>query len=223
MRVMSVCFGCKEDDYPGTTKIEEWPSWTLPVLKWARGQGGAVGYAHSGWGLEPTEPVATLPNYVQPKYDGIGANEYIVTVANDAVDFYSAGDTPLPWELNMWYHTLNTGFRVRLSGETDFPCIFDDRVGLARTYAQLDGKLDFDRFVDAIKDGRSYVSEGRSHLVDFRVNNTQLGIGQSQLDLKGCAESSDQRPGCGLPAADPGRDWSHHCFSGRQSASVLGC
>jgi hypothetical protein len=175
----------KEDDYPGTTKIEEWPSWTLPVLKWAREQGGAVGYAHSGWGLQPTEPVATLPNYVQPKYDGIGANEYIVTVANDAVDFYSAGDTPLPWELNMWYHTLNTGFRVRLSGETDFPCIFDDRVGRARTYAQLDGKLDFDRFVDAIRDGRSYVSEGRSHVVDFRVNTTQLGIGQSQLDLKG--------------------------------------
>ena len=106
-------------------------------------------------------------------------------MANDAVDFYSGGDTPLPWELNMWYHTLNTGFRVRLSGETDFPCIFDDRVGLARTYAQLDGKLDFDRFVDAIKDGRSYVSEGRSHLIDFRVNSTPLGVGKSQLDLKG--------------------------------------
>lgn len=175
----------KEDDYPGTTKIGDWPSWTLPILEWARSQGGAVGYAHSGWGLEPTEPVAALPNYVQPKYDGIGANEYIVTVANNAVDFYSAGDTPLPWELNMWYHTLNTGFRVRLSGETDFPCIFDDRVGLARSYAQLDGKLDFDRFVDAIRDGRSYVSEGRSHLIDFRVNGAQLGTRQSQLDLTG--------------------------------------
>jgi hypothetical protein len=85
----------------------------------------------------------------------------------------------------MWYHTLNTGFRVRLSGETDFPCIFDDRVGLARSYAQLDGKLDFDRFVDAIRDGRSYVSEGRSHVIDFRVNGTPLGVGQSQLDLTG--------------------------------------
>ena len=66
----------QEDDYPGTTKIEEWPSWTLPVLKWARGQGGAVGYAHSGWGLEPTEPTAALPNYVQPKYDGIGIHRH---------------------------------------------------------------------------------------------------------------------------------------------------
>ncbi len=175
----------KEDDYPGTTKIEEWPSWTLPVLKWARGQGAAVGYAHSGWGLEPTEPASALPNYVMPKYDGIGANEYIVTAAHEAVDFFSAGDTPLPWELNMWYHTLNVGFRVRLSGETDFPCIFDDRVGLARSYVKLDGKLDFDRFVDRIRDGRSYVSEGRSHIIDFRVNGVELGTHESQVSLKG--------------------------------------
>ncbi len=46
----------KEDDYPGTTKIEEWPSWTLPVLTWAKSQGAITGYAHSGWGLEPTTP-----------------------------------------------------------------------------------------------------------------------------------------------------------------------
>ena len=30
----------KEDDYPGTSVIEDWPSWTLPVLKWAKSQGG---------------------------------------------------------------------------------------------------------------------------------------------------------------------------------------
>jgi hypothetical protein len=46
----------KEDDYPGTTKIEDWPSWTLPVLTWAKKQGAITGYAHSGWGLEPSEP-----------------------------------------------------------------------------------------------------------------------------------------------------------------------
>lgn len=45
----------KEDDYPGTSKIEEWPSWTLPVLTWAKSQGAAAGYAHSGWGLEPLD------------------------------------------------------------------------------------------------------------------------------------------------------------------------
>jgi len=175
----------KEDDYPGTTLIEEWPSWTLPVLQWAKAQGGVVGYAHSGWGLEPTEPTDELPNYVTPKMDGIGANEYIVTVTQDAVDFYSAGDTPAPWELNTWYHTLNSGFRTRLSGETDFPCIFDERVGLARSYVRMEGGLDYDGYVEAIREGRGYVSDGKSHFIDFSINGLELGMHDSELSLTG--------------------------------------
>jgi hypothetical protein len=173
----------KEDDYPGTTEIEQWPSWTLPVFKWAKSQDAATGYAHSGWGLEPTEPTTQLPNYVLPKMDGIGANEYIVTVTQNVVDFYSAGDTPAPWELNMWYHALNCGFTTRLSGETDFPCIFDERVGMARSYFKPEGKLSYDSYVSAIKKGRSYISEGNSHIIDFSVNGVEPGINQSRLNL----------------------------------------
>jgi hypothetical protein len=174
----------KEDDYPGTTKIEEWPSWTQPVLKWGQEQGGVVGYSHSGWGLEPEEPTEDLPNYVMPKMDGIGANEYIVTVANGACDFISAGDTPLNWELNIWYHTLNCGFRATISGETDFPCIYDERVGMARSYAHFDdGKLDFDQFCQKIKEGGNYVSDGKSHIVDFAVNGTKAGEDDSEVNL----------------------------------------
>jgi hypothetical protein len=175
----------KEDDFPGTSKVEEWPTWTLPILQWAKQQDAVVGYAHSGWGLEPMEPTDSLPNYVLPKFDGIGANEYIVTVTQDAVDFFSAGDTPAPWELNIWYHVLNSGFRTRLSGETDFPCIFDDRVGMARSYAKLDGPLNFDRYMDQIRAGRSYVSDGASHIVDFSANGLELGTQESQLNLPG--------------------------------------
>ena len=93
---MSAWLRLKEDDFPGTSKVEEWPTWTLPILQWAKRQDAVVGYAHSGWGLEPMEPTDSLPNYVLPKFDGIGANEYIVTVTQDAVDFFSAGDTPAP-------------------------------------------------------------------------------------------------------------------------------
>lgn len=173
-----------EDDYPGTTKIEEWPSWTLPVFEWAKSQNGVTGYAHSGWGLEPLTPTKELPNYVIPKMDNIGANEYIVTVTKNVVDFFSAGDTPLPWELNMWYHTLNCGFTTRLSGETDFPCIFDERVGMARSYFKPGAKLGYDAYVDAIKKGRSYISEGNSHIIDFTVNGVEPGVGDSRLNLK---------------------------------------
>jgi hypothetical protein len=173
----------KENDYPGTTKIEQWPSWTLPVLQWAKSQDAITGYAHSGWGLEPQEPTQELPNYIIPKMDGIGANEYVVTLTQHAVDFYSAGNTPANWELNMWYQTLNCGFTPRLSGETDFPCIFDERVGLARSYFKTEGELNYNNYVDAIRRGRSYVSDGYSHIIDFSVNGLALGTGDSRLSL----------------------------------------
>ena len=174
----------KEDDYPGTTKIEEWPSWTLPVLQWGKSQGGLVGYAHSGWGLEPVAATDKLPNYVMAKFDGIGANEYIVTGVHNACDFISAGDTPIHWELNIWYHTLNCGLRTRISGETDFPCIFDERVGMARSYAKLKGPLDFDKYQERVREGGSYVSDVRSHIIDFSVDKAQIGKTEPVLALK---------------------------------------
>ncbi len=174
----------KEDDYPGTTRIEEWPSWDLPVLKWGKAQGGVVGFSHSGWGLKT--PDLKLPSYEVPRFDGIGANEYIVDVVHDAVDFISSVDTPAPWELNIWYHTLNCGFRAKLSGETDFPCIYGERVGLGRVYVKLaDGQLDFDRWCEGLKEGRSYVCDGRSHLIDFQVNDQAVGEGTGELKLGG--------------------------------------
>lgn len=168
-----------EDDYPNTTEIEEWPTWTLPVLKWAKSQGAVTGYSHSGWGLYPSEPTFDLPNYVTPKMDGIGANEYVVSLTHDLIDIYSLGDTPAPVELNMWYHALNSGFRTRASGESDFPCIYDERVGMARTYANCD--LNFASLMEAVKSGNSYVSDGFSHLIDFEVNEVSLGEANSEL------------------------------------------
>lgn len=190
-----------EDDYPGTDTIEEWPSWTLPVLRWARAQGGVAGFSHSGWGLEIA--AQTIPSLEMPRFDGIGANEYIVDVTHDAVDFISAVDTPITWELNIWYHTLNCGYRTRISGETDFPCIYGERVGLGRLYVKLDdGPLDFDRYVEGIKAGRSYVTDGKSHLFDFRIDDVEVGRGGSELVLDA---ARDVRVECRVAALLPER------------------
>ena len=202
-----------EDDYPGAKLIEEWPSWTLPVLEWGKRQGGVVGYSHSGWGLALPDytpdgkrkfvnyrrvPMGwtgraadRLPDYAMPPFDGIGANEFIVTVVHDVCHFISAVDTPSVWELNIWYHTLNCGFRSRISGETDFPCIYGDKVGLGRIYVKLDKNqpLTFDNWIAGVRDGRSYCGDGRSHILDFRVDDVAVGEGGSggaisQLVLK---------------------------------------
>ena len=100
-----------------------------------------------------------------------------------AVDFLSLVDTPYVWELNMWYHTLNVGFRTRISGETDFPCIYGERVGLGRSYVKLDGKLTYAAWCEGIQRGHNYVSDGRSHLLDFKVNGAVMGEDGSELRL----------------------------------------
>ena len=148
----------RDQDYPDARQIEDWPSWDLPILKWAKAQGAVTGFAHTGWGLQVASH--ELPNYEMPPFDGIGANEYIVDVTHDAVDFISALDTPYAHELNIWYHTLNCGFRTRLCGETDFPCITDERVGGGRSYVHLAGPLSYDAWCEGVRSGRCYVSDG---------------------------------------------------------------
>jgi hypothetical protein len=181
----------KDQIYPGGDSDTHWPTLCLNTLRWAKRQGAVCGPAHSGWGLQV--PTSALPNYIVPPFDGIGANEYIVDVTHTvpgpdgalvpAVDFMAMVDTPSVWELNMWYHTLNCGYRTRISGETDFPCIYDERVGLGRSYVKLDGKLDFDRWCEGIRNGRNYVSDGRSHLMEFKAGGVALGENGSELHL----------------------------------------
>jgi hypothetical protein len=171
----------KDQDYPNAKRLEDWPTYTIPVLKWAKAQNAVTGYAHSGLGLQVKNDA--LPNYDMPNFDGIGANEFIVAVTQDLVDFISTIDTPPTWELNIWYHTLNCGFRTRISGETDFPCMSDEKVAHGRSYVKCDSVLNFNDWTAGIKSGRTYVSEGYSHIIDFAVNNTEVGAGNSEVQL----------------------------------------
>lgn len=196
--------------YPGCTSTDNWPTLGMNTIRWAKAQGALVGYPHSGLGLRPDglkrgmDPVAAaaaedrsvseaLPNYIIPPFDGVGANEYIVDVTHEvpgrdgkpvpAVDFISLVDTPHTWELNIWYQTLNAGFRTRASGETDFPCLSGERVGVGRSYVKIDGKLSYAAWCDGIRNGRAYVSDGKSHLMDFRAGGIAVGEQGSELRL----------------------------------------
>ncbi len=175
---------------PGGESKDHWPTLGLNTLRWAKRQGAVCGPAHSGSGLtrfvdrvpatDGEDGPGGLPTFSIPAFDGIGANEFIMDVAHTvegpegtpvpAVDFISTMNSDRTAEWNMWYHVLNCGFRVRASGETDFPCMSGERVGLGRVYARVDGDLDFDRWCDAIAAGRSYVSDGRTHLMEFTAS-----------------------------------------------------
>ena len=192
----------RDQDYPETRQIEDWPSWDLPILKWAKAQGAVAGFAHSGRGLQVKS--RDLPNYEIPPFDGIGANEFIVDVTHDAVDFISACDTQFVHELNIWYHTLNCGYRTRISGETDFPCMSDQRVGAGRSYVQIAGALSYDAWCEGIRSGRSYVSDGHSHVMNLTANGVPLGVGASELALAAPSRVTlSARVACLLPERAP--------------------
>ncbi|MEL6109181.1 MAG: CehA/McbA family metallohydrolase [Planctomycetota bacterium] len=204
----------KKQIYPGGESKDHWPTLGLNTLRWAKRQGAICGPAHSAAGLTAfvgrlpntigKDGPNSLPNFQIPAFDGIGANEFIVDVTHrvpgpegtpvPAVDFISTMNTPRVAELNMWYHVLNCGFRVSASGETDFPCMSGERVGIGRVYAKVDGALTFDKWVESIGNGRSYVSDGYCHLLDFSADgsgssgSTQVGVDQSEMRLDGGRE-----------------------------------
>jgi len=175
----------KDQIPPGGDSKNHWPTLGLNTLRWAKKQDAITGPAHSGNGLTTiigrtngTDGPHRLPNFDLPAYDGIGANEFVMNITHQvpgpdgqlipAIDFISTMDTDRVAEWNMWYHALNCGFPVVASGETDFPCISGERVGMGRVYVRLEGLLDYDRWVQGLKVGDSYVSDGTAHLMHFQ-------------------------------------------------------
>jgi hypothetical protein len=223
----------RDQTYPGSggRTAKGWPTWTTPLLRWAKAQGAYTGYAHSanGLGVNPAaaakRPVELdakkdgklsaeeaakgllpeafaaidtnkdglltegelaasisrvrrqLPNLAIPEMNGIGAQEICVTSAQGLCDFISAMDTDCVPEWNCWYHIMNCGFPLKVSGETDFPCVSGSRVGQGRVYVQL-GKvkrIDFAAWCEGLGKGRSYVSDGYAHALSFAVNGKAPG------------------------------------------------
>ena len=143
----------------------------------------AIDINHDGV-LDRAELVASLdrsadrlPNYAIPEINGAGASEIFVTAPLGQCDFISAMDTPRIAEWNSWYHLMNCGLPVKVSGETDFPCMSGTRVGQGRTYVKL-GKpdhVDFAQWCEGIRAGHSYVSDGYAHALDFQVDGKTSG------------------------------------------------
>jgi len=54
---------------------------------------------------------------------------------------------------------------------------------MGRSYVKLDKGLDYDAWCDGIRLGRNYVSEGKSHLLDMKLNDAAMGENGSELRL----------------------------------------
>jgi hypothetical protein len=86
-------------------------------------------------------------------------------------------DTQRVPEWNCWYHIMNCGFPLKVSGETDFPCISGSRVGEGRVYVHLGkvDRIDFAAWCAGLAKGHSYVSDGYAHALQFSVEGKTPG------------------------------------------------
>jgi hypothetical protein len=126
--------------------------------------------------------------------DGIGTQKAIVDVTHGLVDFLSGCDMQPVAELNAWYHMMNCGFRMSLIGETDYPCISGERPGIGRSYVRLGyvrlevrpvDNAGYEAWARGLKEGRLYCGDGRSHVLDFRVNGRRSGEEDLALNSPG--------------------------------------
>ena len=101
----------------------------------------------------------------------------------DSVDLFTWGDAfadqPSPTGSGMvagsvaaWYAFLNTGFGLPVTAGTD-KMLNVQVTGSVRTYARVDGRFSYDRWLEAIRGGRTFVTTGP--IVAMSVNGKPIG------------------------------------------------
>lgn len=73
-----------------------------------------------------------------------------------------------------WYHALNCGFKVSGTSGSDYAYLTSKVPFHERMYVQIDGEYGVDRWMKALKQGRSFLTTGPL-LLDFDVDGHHMG------------------------------------------------
>lgn len=133
-------------------------------------QGGLVTYGHPMFADQP-DPFGN-----DPTAGSAAARELPVDAISGAVQAVDLmcynSDEPLSAEL--WYRLLNCGIRLSACVGTD--ALLDrstDPLGGDRVYVKVDGELTMQRWLEGLKRGRSFVTNGP--ILQLEVNATGIG------------------------------------------------
>src|SRR5713226_5255025 len=149
------------------------------MFRKALAQGAATGYVHAfGGERDPFE--GSLG----------GAKSFPVDAALGtihAVEWSSSGHATL----RVWHHALNNDLRVAPVGGEDANTSLHRHtlIGTMRTYVHLDGPLTAERWIEGLKQGRTFFSNGP--LIDFKLNgrlpgeDVRLPAGGGTVTLEG--------------------------------------
>lgn len=115
----------------------------------ARRQGGLVNYTHAAY--DPKDPY-------QGPYTAKGLPVDVALGKVDTMDLNLTYGACVP----LWYRLLNCGFRLPASAGTD--CFLNRVVsrlpGSDRAYVRIDGEFSYARWIDGLRAGRSFVTNG---------------------------------------------------------------
>lgn len=160
--------------YEGTAIESLYPSNT-DIFRMGRAQGALGGYVH---------PFASEPELVGfgaargfPVDLALGTFDYLETMTSAGHARHTA---------RVWHRALNCGFRVTASGGEDSITGLHrtPALGAARMYAYLGDRLAWPRWVEAVREGRTFVTNGP--LLEFSIDEEIPG-GEVRLPPEGGA------------------------------------
>jgi TolB protein len=151
--------------YEGTAVESLYPSNT-DIFRYAKRQGGIGAYVHPFPG--DADPLAGTLG---------GAKGFPVDVALESISYHelwsqSAGEAAM----NVWYHALNNGFKVPVTGGEDSISNLHrvELVGSVRGYFHLgQAGLSPENIIAALLEGRGFVTNGP--LIEFSANQSMPG------------------------------------------------
>ena len=151
------------------------------VLDSVHAQGGIGGYVHP-YLRDPSLREYPGSDLVKEPRSGWnqeygGAREFPVNVALRNVDYF---DLMSIWSdefagEQVWYRTLNLGFRVPASAGSDSMTDYwrHPAIGSVRVYVKTGSSLDYSNWIEAFLEGRSFVTSGP--LLSLHVNGAEPG------------------------------------------------
>lgn len=136
------------------------------VTAHARAQGGLASYVHPA-GADPFASPSAPGLPVELVADGILGDVQALEIACLWTDEIGTSE--------VWHHLLNLGWPVAATSGSDVMLNFYRTMapGTTRTYVKTDGALDFDGYLEGLKKGRSFVTNGP--LLEFAVNGAEPG------------------------------------------------
>jgi hypothetical protein len=137
--------------YRHTALASPWPN-NGAISDLARAQGGIVGYVH----------IADLP--IDPPNEKVLSYELPATVVHGKVDYLEVmGFSDHHITAGIWYRLLNLGYRLPAGAGTDAMANYASLrgpIGLVRVFLETGGERTPKALGDALKSGRTFVSNG---------------------------------------------------------------